>query len=183
MITSRDQLLLSFLTSVRYATTQQIIDVIFPNVSKSIPYRRLDHLIKCKLINRKYYNLAEHTQGYVYYLDKKPLKKNLRHELKITQFYVELVRLGYTITSFEKTPIYRGFKPDAMVEFEVNGVIKKVFLEVQLSKHDCISKYYNINPNADPDIPGYLWIVTDHEQQEHSIKNLRIIFQEKRLMK
>ena len=53
--------------------------------------------------------------------------------------------------------------------------MKKVFLEVQLSKHDCISKYYNINPTNDPGIPGYLWVVTDQEQQQHSIRNLRII--------
>ena len=100
----------------------------------------------------------------------------MRHELLITQFYVELKKLNYEILSFEKTPIYKGFRPDAVVEFKTGkGQVKKVFLEVQLSKHSVYEKYYNINPTYDPNIPRYLWVVTDQPQQEHQIRNLRII--------
>ena len=102
----------------------------------------------------------------------------------ITQFYVELKKLNYEILSFEKTPIYRGFKPDAIVEFKTDKEqVKKVFLEVQLSQHSVYEKYYNINPNADPNIPSYLWVVTDQPQQQHSIRNLRIIIDDLKMTK
>ena len=136
------------------------------------------------MIKRKYYNLGEKSNAYVYYLDKAPTKKNLKHELLISQFYVELKKLNFEILSFEKTPIYKGFRPDAIVEFKTDkGQVKKVFLEVQLSKHSIYEKYYNINPNNDDAIPKYLWVVTDKQQQEHQIRNLRIIVDDLKMNK
>ena len=121
-------------------------------------------------------HLDPNSNTHIYYLDKCPSRKTLKHELLISQFYVELKKLNFEILSFEKTPIYKGFRPDAIVEFKTDkGQVKKAFLEAQLSQHDCISKYYNINPNADETIPKYLWVVTDQPQQEHQIRNLRII--------
>ena len=184
MITERDMKILEALTQLRFMTVKQIQDTIFSKKSPSISYKRLDHLIKCKLIKRKYYNLGEKSNAYVYYLDKAPKKKNLKHELLISQFYVELKKLNYEILSFEKTPIFNGFIPDGIVTFKTDkNQVKKMFLEVQLSKHDCISKYYNINPTNDPGIPSYLWVVTDQEQQQHSIRNLRIIVDDLKMTK
>ena len=176
MITERDMKILELLTQLRFMTVKQIQDTIFSNKSPSICYKRLDHLKKCKLIKRKYYNLGEKSNAYVYYLDKAPKKAHLKHELLITQFYVELKKLNFEILYFEKTPIFNGFIPDGIVEFKTDkGQVKKVFLEVQLSKHSVYEKYYNINPNADETIPKYLWVVTDQPQQQHSIRNLRIV--------
>lgn len=176
MITERDMKILELLTQLRFMTVKQIQDTIFSNKSPSICYKRLDHLKKCKMINRKYYNLEEKSNAYVYYLDKAPKKKNLKHELLVSQFVTELIKQGYEILEMEKSPIYKGFIPDAIIKFrKKDGSVRHLFLEVQLSKHDCISKYYNINPNADETIPKYLWVVTDQPQQQHSIRNLRII--------
>ena len=184
MITERDMKILEALTQLRFMTVKQIQDTIFSNKSPSICYKRLDHLKKCKMINRKYYNLEEKSNAYVYYLDKAPKKKNLKHELLITQFYIELRKMNYEVLSFERTPIYKGFRPDAIVEFKTDKQqVKKVFLEVQLSKHSIYEKYYNINPNADPNIPSYLWVVTDQEQQQHQIRNLRIIVDDLKMTK
>lgn len=176
MITQRDLQLLELLTSVRYMTVKQIQNTIFPNKSPSISYKRLDHLIKCKMINRKYYNLKEKTNAYVYYLDKPPKKKNLKHELLVSQFVTELIKQGHEILDIEKTPIYKGFIPDAIIKFrKKDGSIRHLFLEVQLSKHNCIDKYYNINPNNNPDIPNILYVITDKPQENHQIRNLRIV--------
>ncbi len=184
MITERDMKTLEVLTQLRFMTVKQIQETIFSKKSPSICYKRLDHLIKCKLIKRKYYNLGEKSNAYVYYLDKAPKKKNLKHELLISQFYVELKKLNYEILSFEKTPIYKGFIPDGIVTFKTDKQqVKKVFLEVQLSQHSVYEKYYNINPNVDPNIPSYLWIVTDQEQQQHQIRNLRIIIDDLKMTK
>ena len=176
MITQRDIQLLELLTSVRYMTVKQIQDTIFSKKSPSISYKRLDHLIKCKLIKRKYYNLGEKSNAYVYYLDKPPKKKNLKHELLVSQFVTELIKQGHEILEMEKTPIYKGIIPDAIVKFKkTDGSIKHLFLEVQLSKHSIYEKYYNINPNKDPDIPNILYVVTDKPQENHQIRNLRIV--------
>ena len=61
--------------------------------------------------------------------------------------------------------------------------VKKVFVEIQLSKHSVYEKYYNINPNADETIPKYLWVVTDQPQQQHQIRNLRIIVDDLKMTK
>ena len=99
MITERDMKILEALTQLRFMTVKQIQDTIFSNKSPSICYKRLDHLKKCKMINRKYYNLEEKSNAYVYYLDKAPKKKNLKHELLITQFYIELRKMNYEVLS------------------------------------------------------------------------------------
>ena len=176
MTTTRDLLVLEFLTNVRVASTTQIREAFFPGLNPGVAYSRLRYLASNKFVKRKYYHLGEGSNMYVYYLDKCPPKKTIEHELLITQFYVELKKLNFEILSFEKTPIYKGFIPDAIVEFKTDkNQVKKVFLEVQLSKHSVYEKYYNINPTNDPSIPRYLWVVTDHPQQQHSIRNLRIV--------
>ena len=176
MTTTRDLLVLQFLTNVRAASTRQIQESFFNGLNPSVSYNRLKYLTDNKFVKRKYMHLDPNSNTHIYYLDKCPSRKAIRHELLITQFYVELKKLNYEILSFEKTPIYKGFRPDAIVEFKTDkGQVKKAFLEAQLSQHDCISKYYNINPNADETIPKYLWVVTDQPQQQHSIRNLRIV--------
>ena len=183
-MTERDLKVLQFLTSTRIASTRQIQDSFFPGLNPSISYDRLKYLADNKFLKRNFYRIEPNRNSYVYYLDKKPSKKTLRHELLITQFYVELKKLNFEILSFEKNIIYKGFRPDAIVEFKTDKQqVKKVFLEVQLSKHSVYEKYYNINPNAAADVPGYLWVVTDQEQQQHQIRNLRIIVDDLKMTK
>ena len=184
MTTIRDLQVLEFLTATRIASTRQIQESFFPGLNPSISYDRLKYLADNKFLKRNFYRIEPNRNSYVYYLDKKPSKKTIRHDLLITQFYVELKKLNYEILSFEKTPIFNGFIPDGIVTFKTDkNQVKKMFLEVQLSKHDCISKYYNINPTNDPRIPSYLWVVTDQEQQQHSIRNLRIIIDDLKMTK
>lgn len=176
MITDRDKKLLITLTQLRYMTVKQIKDIIFPNVSPSVCYKRLEYLATNKMINRKYYNLDKNTNAYVYYLDKPPKKKNLKHELLVSQFVTELIKQGHEILEIEKTPIYKGIIPDVIIKFKkADGSIKYLFLEVQLSKHDCIKKYYNINPTGESNIPNILYVITDKSQEDHQIRNLRIV--------
>lgn len=183
-MTERDLLVLQFLTSTRAASTRQIQESFFSGLNPSVSYNRLKYLTDNKFVKRKYMHLDPNSNTHIYYLDKCPSRKTLRHELLITQFYVELKKLNFEILSFEKTPIYKGFRPDAIVEFKTDkNQVKKVFLEVQLSKHSIYEKYYNINPNAAADVPSYLWVVTDQEQQQHSIRNLRIIVDDLKMNK
>ncbi len=172
-MTDRDFRILEFLTTVRYATTKQIQEMIFPNLNPSVCYRRLNYLTDNKLIYRKYYNLAKNTNSYIYYLDKAPKKSIIKHELLVTEFIVQLVKLGHELLEVEKTPIYRGIKPDLVVKMRTkNSKERIIFLEVQLSRHNCIEKYYNL---YDGEIPAILYIVTDNKLEQPKIRNMRCI--------
>ena len=172
-MTDRDLKILELLTTVRYATTKQIKDTIFANVSPSICYKRLSYLVNNKMIYRKYFNLGKNTNCYVYYLDKAPRKKNLEHELLVSQFIVELTKSDISILEVNKSPIYKGIKPDLIARIRTKaGRNRVVFLEVQLSKHDCVSKYFNL---YEGDTPAILYIVTDNKIEPKQIRGMRVV--------
>ena len=144
-MTDRDFKILELLTSIRYATTRQIRDTIFPNLNPSVCYKRLNYLTSNKLIYRKYFNLGGNSNSYVYYLDRPPKKSIIKHELLISQFIVELSKLELDILEVSKGQIYRGIKPDLIVRIRTKaGNERIIFLEIQLSKHNCINKYFNL---------------------------------------
>ena len=173
VMTDRDFRILELLTTVRYATTKQIQEMIFPNLNPSVCYRRLSYLTSNKLIYRRYYNLGGNSNSYVYYLDKAPAKKSVKHELLITQFIVELTKLDIDILEVNKSPIYRGIKPDLIARIRTKaGKERMIFLEIQLSKHDCISKYFNL---YEGDIPAILYIVTNNKIEPPQIRGIRVV--------
>ena len=172
-MTNRDMMVLQFLTTVRYATTKQVREMIFPNLNPSVCYRRLNYLIDNKLLLRRYYNLAKNTNSYIYYLDKPPKKSIIKHELLVTEFIVQLVKLGHEHLEVDKAPIYRGIKPDLVVKMRTkDGRNRVVFLEVQLSKHDTITKYFNLYSG---EIPAILYIATENKLEQPQIRNMRVI--------
>lgn len=172
-MTNRDLEILELLTTVRYATTRQLREIIFPNLNPSVCYKRLNCLIDNKLLLRKYYNLAKNTNSYVYYLDKAPAKKSVKHELLVTEFVVQLVQQGHELLEVEKAPIYRGIKPDLVVKMRTKaGKERIIFLEVQLSRHNCIEKYYNLYSG---EIPAILYIVTENKLEQPKIRNMRVV--------
>ena len=176
VMTDRDFRILKLLTELRYMTTKQIREVVFPNLNPSVCYRRLNYLTDNKLIFRRYYNLGGNSNSYIYYLDKAPAKKSVKHELLVTEFVVKLVKLGHELLEVDKTPIYKGFIPDAIIKFKkADGSIRHLFLEVQLSRYSIYEKYYNINPTGRADIPNILYVVTDKPQKPIQIRNLRIV--------
>ena len=172
-MTDRDFKILELLTSIRYATTRQIRDTIFPNLNPSVCYKRLNYLTSNKLIYRKYFNLGGNSNSYVYYLDRPPKKSIIKHELLISQFIVELSKLELDILEVGKGQIYRGIKPDLMVRIRTKaGKERMIFLEVQLSKHDCVSKYFNLYRE---DTPAILYIVTNNKTEPPQIRGMRVI--------
>lgn len=172
-MTNRDMMVLQFLTTIRYATTKQLREMIFPNLNPSVCYRRLNYLIDNKLLLRKYYNLGGNSNSYVYYLDKPPKKSNIKHELLVTEFILKLTKLDIELLEVEKTPIYRGIKPDLVVKMRTKaGNERIIFLEVQLSRHNCIEKYYNL---YNGEIPAILYIVTNNKVDPPQIRGMRCV--------
>ena len=172
-MTDRDMRGLQFLTTIRYATTRQLREIIFPNLNPSVCYRRLNYLIDNRLLLRKYYNLGGNSNSYIYYLDRPPKKSNIKHELLVTEFIIQLVRLDIELLEVEKTPIYRGIRPDLVVKMRTKaGNERMIFLEVQLSKHDTITKYFNL---YDGEIPAILYIVTENKLEQPMIRGMRVV--------
>lgn len=170
-MTEREMLILDFMSKVRIATTKQIKQVFFNGLHHSICYNKLNGLIDKKLIKRKYMGISKYTSAYVYYIDKVPSKRNLQHDLLITETYVQLVLNGYKVISFEKSPIVCGIIPDAEIWTDKGGI----FLEVQLSPHECIKKYFNLKYKVERDIPSTLYIVTNQKIDTLKLRDMRII--------
>ena len=172
-MTDRDFRILELLTSIRYATTRQIQEIIFPTVNKSVCYKRLNYLTSNKLIYRKYFNLGGNSNSYVYYLDRPPKKSIIKHELLISQFIVELSKLELDILEVGKGQIYRGIKPDLIVRIRTKaGKERMIFLEIQLSKHNCINKYFNLYKG---DTPAILYVATNNRIDPQQIRGMRVI--------
>ena len=170
----RDIKILDFMTQVRYCTNENIQDVFFQGLNHNVCYRRLNYLIDCKLIKRKYYHV-DNKNIYVYYLDKKPSKRLLQHELLVTQFLVSLIKQGYEVLSFEKTPKVSDIIPDGVVSFKSGDKVKQLFLEVQLSSGDCIKKYRNIKRKVNYELPSTLYIITDKEIKYTPLREINIL--------
>ena len=170
----RDIKILEFMTQVRYCTNENIQDIFFQGLNHNVCYRRLNYLIDCKLIKRKYYHV-DNKNIYVYYLDKKPSKRLLQHELLVTQFLVSLIKQGYELLSFEKTPKVADIIPDGIVSFKSGDKVRQLFLEVQLSSGDCIKKYRNIKRKVDYELPSTLYIITDKEIKYTPLREINIL--------
>lgn len=173
-MTDRELLILDYLSKVRISTTGQIQDVFFNGLHHSVSYRVLKGLVDSGLIKRKYYRLSN-KNTHVYYLDKAPGKRTLDHDLLITEFYVELIRNGYEVISYEKNPTVAEIIPDSEVWFRKNNKTYSLFLEVQMSQHDCIKKYYNLSTKVKREFPTILYIISDKKIDMHKLRDFKVV--------
>lgn len=180
----RDMKILQLVSETRLCTTKQIQETLFQGVVSRVCYRRLQSLTDSNLIKRKYYRV-DNKNIYVYFLDKPPGKKNLKHDLLISEFYTQLIKNGYEIISFEKNPIVAGIIPDAEIWFKKkeSDKIYSLFLEIQLSEHDCIKKYYNLSSKAKRKIPATLYIVADKKINMQKLRDFEIILDDLEMKK
>nr|WP_312216984.1 replication-relaxation family protein [Clostridioides sp.] len=180
MITDRDMQILNFLDKVRLATKEQIHELFFNNVSDKVTYRRLNKLSDEDFIKRSYYNLGKNKNVYVYYLDKKPSKKLIKHDLYITDLIAYLIKLQYEIVEFEKSPVIGRVIPDAYIKIRREGKSKNLLLEVQLSNNDCLSKYYNFKDevleNTNWNIMPRLLILSDLNIKKIELIDIKTIY-------
>ena len=96
-------------------------------------------------------------------MGKKPSTRLIRHDLLITDFVVKLLQEGYEILEFKKSFVLGDIISDGFLTVKKDNKIRNILLEVQLSGHDCISKYINIKKLAiehtDWDVLPRLFIV------------------------
>ena len=170
----RDMKILQFISDTRVCTTKQIQDILFPNVVPRVCYKRLQALVDSKLVKRKYYRVDE-KNIYVYFLDKAINKRILKHELMITEFVVQLIKEGYEIITFEKSPNIADIIPDAEIHFKKDNRTYSLFLEVQLSNNPFIEKYYNLKDKVKREIPNTLYIVTDQFTKVEKLRYFDVV--------
>ena len=175
----RDLKILSFLTMCRICTRKQVQKVLFTNVHENIPLRRLKKLTDEGYINRKMFNVEGTKNMYVYYLDKQPKKKLITHDLYITDFLVKLIKNGYEILDFKKSPQIGNIIPDAYLKIRKNKRIKRILLEVQISPNDCLSKYKEIKEiiieNTDWPVMPTLYVINNQGLNKR-MKDIKVIY-------
>ena len=139
-MTDRDRDIVEFIHEVGLATTKNIEDLFFKDVSKTVLSRRLMYLTNYNYLKRV--RVKELNNTYMYYINNKP--KHLVHELIGTTFYVSLTNLGYNIIRFIRNKKIGNCITDIIVIAEFDGMEEVFFVEVQRNFNHitkCTDKY------------------------------------------
>lgn len=134
---NRDSEILDFL-EICPSDSFTVQKLFFPSIRTA--QRRLNKLYDAKLIKRYRSHV---TDGYIYYLNKKPLQ--VEHTLYVSKLYVYFIQKGYKILKFKPTPVLGNIIPDAIAVLEINGEIKTYLVEVEISNNSISQKLKNYN--------------------------------------
>ena len=127
-MTNRDMEILGFLTLSRMCTRKQVQELLFENKHQNVPLRRLKKLADDGYVNRKMFKIENTRSVYVYYLDKKPSKKLVEHDLYITDFLVKLIKNNYEIIEFKRNFSLGNIISDGYIKVKKNNRIKRIGL-------------------------------------------------------
>ena len=133
---------LGLLSIVKLFTRRQVQELYFKDTSERYCNKFLSDLVESKLIKRKYFNISDNTNSYVYYTGKCVSKRIIKHELLISTCIVQLIK-RYSIKEIIKSPNINGVIPDALITIRTGSKLLYVLLEVQLSPNDIFTKYLN----------------------------------------
>lgn len=180
-LVERDKKIIELINKVGVITREQVQKVLFKNTHKNVPMRRLSYLAENKLIKRNYYQIEEHKNSYVYYLNKKPAKRNIKHELLVTEFLTNVMSMS-EVLEVETHFAIGDVIADAYIKYkDSENKVRRAFLEVQLSNKvdDCVSKYKNIKTAILDEKPNWsvmprLIVITDLEHNNEQLKGMRI---------
>lgn len=163
-MTERDGLVLDFINRYKLCTKDHIYNIYFNQVHTTVCSRRLKYLNDYGYIKREKFN----GNNYIYYSGTKPNNKLIPHDLLITDVVVKFLSEGYEILDFKKSFVLGDIISDAYIQVKKDNKVKNVLLEVQLSGHDCLSKYKNIKKlvidNTHWDVLPRLLVVGDVSQ-------------------
>lgn len=170
--------IIEFIDTVQFCTREQIQKLYFKNSSVRYCNRYMSDLVDNKMLNRKYYNLDVKVNPYIYYKDKRPNKKILRHDLLLTDTIIKFMNV-FSIKEIVKSPVIDDVIPDAMLVIRTGYSLQPVLIEVQLSKHDCFTKYYNFarkfKEYSQLDEKPILYVVTDLELNMIKLRDVDVV--------
>lgn len=175
----RDKNVIDFINLVEVANREHIKEVFFPDVHANVCMRRLK-----KLAENEYINRFKHDGNvFIYYSEKKPSKRLIKHDLYITDFVVEMIKAGYEIIEFKKSYVIGKIISDAYIRYkDLEGKERHLVLEIQLSNkvQDCILKYKDFkniildNEKSWTSIPRVICI-TDMSQRVE-LKGIKVLY-------
>lgn len=177
----RDMKVLEFVSLVRVCTREQVQEMFFKDVHQNVAMRRLKYLADADYIRRDTYNLDKNKRrnAYVYYMDRKPGKKIVKHDLIVTDVIVKFIQEGYEIIEFEKSCKIGNIIPDALIKVKKNGRVKRIILEVQISPNDCLSKYHNFREvvieNTNWQVMPVLYVV-NNQNLNKKLNDIKVVY-------
>ena len=180
-LVTRDKNIIELIEKVGVITREQVQRVLFKNVHQNIPMRRLSYLSENKLIKRAYYQIEEHKNVYVYYLGKKPSKRNIQHEITVTEFITNVMAIT-DVLEVNTHYVLGDIIADGYIKYrDSEGKIRRLLLEVQLSNKvgDCINKYNDIKRIILDNRPDWqtiprLIVITDLEHNNEQLKHMKV---------
>ena len=138
-LTDRDLKIIDFLKNNKVADTTTLSNIFFDGSLRSCQHR-LKKLVDNGDLKAFRENILSQN---IYYTKKKP--SSYKHALKVTQFIAELYKLGIEVLKV-KTPYAIGnMIADSLLVVRINGDVKILWLEVELSKFFNITKYENLH--------------------------------------
>jgi hypothetical protein len=177
----RDMKVLEFVSLVRVCTREQVQQMFFKDVHQNVAMRRLKYLSDADYIRRDTYNLDKNKRrnAYVYYMDRKPGKKIVKHDLIVTDVIVKFIQEGYEIIEFERSCKIGNIIPDALIKIKKNGRVKRIILEVQISPNDCLSKYHNFREvvieNTNWQVMPVLYVV-NNQNLNKKLNDIKVVY-------
>lgn len=177
----RDMKVLEFVSLVRVCTREQVQEMFFKDVHQNVAMRRLKYLADADYIRRDTYNLDKNKRrnAYVYYMDRKPGKKIVKHDLIVTDVIVKFIQEGYEIIEFERSCKIGNIIPDALIKVKKNGRVKRIILEVQISPNDCLSKYHNFREvvieNTNWQVMPVLYVV-NNQNLNKKLNDIKVVY-------
>ena len=178
-IEARDKKVVDFINTFELCRREHIKELFFPEVHENICMRRLKKLAEDGHIER----IKMEGNVFVYYSEKKPAKRLIRHDLHITDVVVAMIKAGYEIIEFKKSYMIGKIISDAYIRYkDPEGKERHLVLEVQLSNkvEDCILKYKDFkniildNEKSWTSIPRIL-CVTDMKQRVE-LRGLKVMY-------
>ena len=179
-MTERDMQVVNFINEYELCSKEHIRELFFRECHANVCMRRLKKLAEEEeLINR----FKHDGNVFVYYSNKKPSKRLLRHDMYITDFIVKMILEGYEIVDFKKSCVIGSIISDAYIRYkDREGTTRHLVLEIQLHNkvEDCILKYKDFkniileNKKEWNSIPRIVCI-TDMKQRV-DLKGLKVLY-------
>ncbi len=144
-MTDRDFKVLDFINLVGICRTIHLKKLFFNDCSNTVLNRRTSKLAEYGELKRFRCDIFD--REYVYYNDKKPNQRILRHDLYITDLVLALLNMGVEIISLDRNVVIDNVISDAFIVTRYNNLKRSFLVEVQLSGKlsDCTDKYKNLD--------------------------------------
>lgn len=134
----RDIQIIEFLNNNKCADTESLSHIFFNS-----SLRACQHRLKKLVVNGDIKAFRENIlSSNIYYTKRKPT--SYKHAIKVTQFIAELKKLNIEIIKYRVPYKLGNLIADGLFIIRLNGDIKILFLEVELTKYFDLDKYLEL---------------------------------------